>query len=391
MKNNNLFNRTILFIFLFCASIARAEIIRGVHVVATGNNRYEAKIRAHDDGMTQALTLIADHMGFKNVFFDHIPYLDIKSVFSVDSIISEKSYDEKYTADVNYFYTNFGVNQLILKYGNEEIKKQFFDYVVIPVFKQKNIVSFLDSKTDWLETWIENSEACTKHKLLPIDPTKNSSMISTSNIFSMSYVDFLNYLKIKRFKNVLVAICEYFTRDDGTMYFQVTTQEITPMGKNVMEMKYNIVDPQNAKDYFDIAIQRIISSYGDKSISDMHYKNGSEVAYVSEKIITQDSKKKAGSVLDALLVQPKAGKKLTKVDMKLDVFSKEELDHIKTKLHAVKEVVKFQIDLGDDKNYKIALYIDGSMEALAEGFYTHDISYKFYDGQYVMFELVSGI
>ena len=378
-------------ILFFFSSIAQAEILRGVHIVATGNNQYEAKIRAHDDGMTQALSLIADQIGVKNAFFDHVPYPELKAVFSVDSIISENAFDEKYTADVNYFYTNIGVNQLILKYGNDEVKKQFFDYVVIPVFKQKKMISFMDSKTDWLETWIENSEECTKHKLLPIDPTKKSLKITPSNIFSMSYVDFLNQLQTKRFKNVLIAICEYFTRDDGTMYFKVTTQELTSTGKNVTETKYDIADPDHAKNYFDVAIARIMATYGDNGSYDMHYKNSSDVAYVSEKIIAQDGKKKAGSVLDALLMQPKAGKKLTKVEMRLDVFSSEELEHIKTKLHDVKEVVKFQIDMDDSKSYKIALYIDGSIENLAEGLYNHDISYKLYDGQYVMFELVSGI
>ena len=188
--------------------------------------------------------------------------------------------------------------------------------------------------------------------------------------------NFLNNLKIKRFKNVLIAICEYFTRDDGTMYFQVTTQELTPTGKNVRETKYNIVDPEHAKDYFDIAIQRIISTYGEGGNYNMHYKNATEVAYASERIIARDDSKKAGSVLDALLVQPKAGRKLTKVDMRLDAFSNEELEHIKSKLREVKEVVQFQIDLDGDKHYKIALYIDGSMEKLAEGFYNNDISYN---------------
>ena len=207
----------------------------------------------------------------------------------------------------------------------------------------------------------------------------------------MSYLDFLNDLKIKRFKNVLIAICEYFTRDDGSMYFKVTTHDLSHLGKNITETTYNITNPDNARDYFDIAIQRVISKYGDPENYDMHYKNGNDVAYESEKIISQNSTKKAGSVLDALLVQPKVGKKLTKLDMRLDIFSAEELDSIKTKLKAVKEVVKFQIDIGDDKQYKIALYINDSMQSLAEGFYSHGISYKLYDGQYVMFELVSGI
>ena len=370
---------------------SHAEILRGVHVVATGNNQYESKIRAHDDGMTQALSLVADEWGIKNAFFDHVPYAALKAVFSVDSIIEEASYEEKYTADVNYHYTNIGVHELMLKYGTDEVKKQFFDYVLIPVFKQKNVISFLDTKTEWLATWIDNSDECTKHKLLPIDPMKSSSKISADKIFKMSYIDLLDDLKIKRFKNILLATCEYFTRDDGSMYFKVTTESMTPDDKNVTETKYDIADPSNAKDYFDAAIERIINTYGDKGKTDMHYKNASDITYASEKITTIDDGKKAGSVLDALLVQPKTGLKLTKVEMRLDVFSAEELAHIKIKLNAVKVVAKYQIDLGDDKHYKIALYVNGSMEELAESFYNNELSYRLYDGQYVMFELASGI
>ena len=376
---------------LFFTTTSYAEIIRGIHVTATGNNPYECKIRANYDGMRQTLAIIADEIGVKNASFSTVPYLDLKAVFSVNGIISEASYDEKYTADVNYAYTYKGVNDLILKYGTDAVKKQFFDYVVIPVFKQKNVISFLDTKTEWLQTWIDSTEECTKHRLLPIDPTTNSSKISTNNVFSLSYVDFLNDLKIKKFKNVLIATCEYFTRDDGTMYFQVTTEELTPTSKNISEVKHDIANPDNAKDYFDAAIERIIAIYGDKNQYNITNKNTTDATYASERIIATDGSKKAGSVLDALLAQPKIGKKLTKVEMRLDVFSKEDLEHIKLKLKQVKPIVKFQIDLDDESHYKIALYISGSMEDLAEGFYENDLSYRVYDNEYVMFELESGI
>ena len=123
----------------------------------------------------------------------------------------------------------------------------------------------------------------------------------------------------------------------------------------------------------------------------MHYKTGSDIAYTSEKITAIDHNKKTGSVLDALLAQPKNSSKLTKVEMRLDVFSKEELEHIKKKLDAVKIIAKYQIDLDDQGRYKIALYISGSMEKLAEDFYNNNLSYRLYDDQYVMFELESGI
>ena len=150
MKKNNLSILLLVSIITFFSSISQAEVIRGLHILSTGNNQYEAKIKAHIEGMTQALHLTADKIGIKNATFDNIPYSELKSVFAIDSIISEKSYDEKYTADVNYSYTNIGVQELILKHGNEAVRKQFFNYIVIPVFKQKNIISFLDSKTDWL-------------------------------------------------------------------------------------------------------------------------------------------------------------------------------------------------------------------------------------------------
>jgi hypothetical protein len=376
--------------FLPIKSFALEEI-RGLHITSTGNNQYECEIKANIEGMRRALALVADRIGIKNSNFSHVPYLDLKTAFTIHKI-SETVYDERYEADVKYSYDDLITNNLILKYGSPEVRDQFFEYIIIPVFKQKNIISFLDTKTEWLATWIDNKDQCSKHKLLPIDPTKAASHITTDAIFSMSYEDFLRSLKIKRFKKILIASCEYFTNSDGSMYFNVTTKELSQFSKNVTETKYDIGHPKMAKKYFDIAIERIIDKFGQQKFSAENIQNITDVAFESERsMLKSQSGAKAGSVLDALLKQPKRGKPLVKVQMRADVFSQAGLASFKEKLDKVSEVVKYKINIDDANHYIVELYTDKSMNELSEGFYINQLSYRMSNGEYVAFELETGI
>ncbi len=380
-----------LFILFFPLVSLGLGDIRGLHISATGNNVYECSIKANIEGMRRALSLVADQIGVKNSNFSQVPYPELKNVFSISNTISETSFDEKYTADVNYAYDNLSINELILKYGSPAVQDQFFEYIIIPVFKQKNVISFLDTKTEWLATWMSSKDDCKKYRLLPIDPTKMSTSITTGNVYSLTYEEFLNKLNVKRFKNILIASCEYFTRDDGSMYFSVTTEELSPITKNITETKYDVANPDNAKKYFDMAIDRIINHYGQK-IQYANDQNATDTAYESQRmVLKEDSSKKAGSVLDALLAQPQKGKKLTKIQMRADIFSKEGLESFKEKLSHVTEVVKYKINLDDDKHYMVELYTDKSLKDLAEGFYVNQLTFRVYNNEYVMFELETGI
>lgn len=393
MKQNFIkISRNIVLIFfaiVFLVNQTQAEVITGIHINAIGNNRYEAKIRAHFDGMKQSLNLIANKIGVTNAYIDNVPYDELKAVFKVHNIISEKSFDERYTANVNYSYDNLAIHHLLMKYGNEDVKKQFFEYVVIPVFKQRNVIQFLDSKTEWLETWIENQEICNKNGMLVIDPLQNAVDITSSNVFNLSYENFLDRLKIKKFKNILIAVCEYFTKPDGSMYFKVITYKLTSDGQRYIADKYyDISDPAAAEKYFGIAIHEIITGLNpshdaDKNIDVANAENVSDLA--SDR---NDKNAKAGSVLDSLLVQTKAStQKLTKIEMKLDVFDNQEIENIKVKLAAIPEVVKYHIDMEDAQNYKITLHINTSLEDLAESLYFNNLSFRLYDEEYTMFEL----
>jgi hypothetical protein len=380
-----------ILLFLPLKSFALNEI-RGLHIASTGNNQYECAIKANIEGMRRALALVADRIGIKNSNFNEVPYLDLKTAFIITNKISETVYDERYTADVTYSYDDLITNNLILKYGSLEVKEQFLEYIIIPVFKQKNVISFLDTKTEWLATWIDNKDECSKHKLLPIDPTKMASNITTDTIFSMRYEEFLRNLKIKRFKKILIASCEYFTNPDGSMYFTVTTKELSQFNKNITETKYDIGNPKMAKQYFEVAIERIIDKFGQQTSNNTNIQNITDVAFESERsMLKSQAGEKAGSVLNALLKQPKRGKPLVKVQMRADIFSQEGLASFKEKLGKVTEVVKYKINIDDANHYIVELYTDKSMNELSEGFYINQLSYRISNGEYIAFELETGI
>ena len=378
-------------IFIFSITHVAAEEIRGIHISATGNNRYECAIRANIEGMQRSLSLAANKIGILNPSFAPVPYQELKDVFTIINTTGEQITEEQYSANVTYAYDNLKLNQLALKYGSQLVRDQYFEYIIIPVFKQKNVVSFLDTKTEWLDTWIKSIDLCSSNKLLPIDPTKDASGITPDNIFSMKYEDFLNKLRVKRFKKILIASCEYFTREDGSMYFSVMTKELTSLTNNKSEIKYNLYNPKEAKSYFNIAIEKIISSYGQSAQTAMHHNNGEHVSFGSERILANDKGAKAGHVLDELLSDKKKGKILNKIEMRADIFSHDALESLKAKLGLIKEIIKFQINLDDNKNYIVTLYSELTLKELSEGFYVHQISYRTAQDGYVMFELEAGI
>ena len=365
--------------------------IKGLHITSTGNNKYECEVKANIDGMRRALTLVANSIGIKDANFKKVPYLELKEVFKITDKISEEVYDERYVADVSYSYNSLDANELILKYGSKNVKEQFFRYVIIPVFKQRNILSFLDTKTEWLSTWLNSKADTSKYKLLPIDPTKMAENITTDNLFDLTYEDLLNQLKVKRFEKILIASCEYFTRKDGTMYISVTNTELSHDGKNITETRYDIGNPNMARKYFGIAIDRIITQFGKRSEVEM-LPNVSDISYASEKFKLSNAKsKKAGSVLDNLLRKPGTDRRLHKIIMRADLFSEEGLKSFKSRLNSVDEVVKYKIDLNNAKDYILTIYTDVDMADLAEGFYINNLSFRLYDGEYVTFELQAGV
>lgn len=387
----SIFKSIILLLAIILPLVSKAAEIRGLHISSSGNNKYESEIKANIDGMRRALTLVANSIGIKDANFKAVPYLELKEVFQTKEKISEEAYPERYTADVTYSYDNVDAIDLILKYGSKNVKEQFFKYIVIPVFKQRNILSFLDTETEWLSTWLGSVEDASKYKLLPVDPTTSSQGITPENLYDLTFEDFVNKLNVKRFEKVLIASCEYFTRKDGTMYISVKNTELSHTGKNVSETRYDIGNPNQARKYFGIAIDRIITQFGKRTKIEM-LPNESNISYASERMsISRNRGKKAGSVLDGLLRKPGTDKRLNKVYMRADIFSQEGLDSFKEKLDKVDEVVKYKIDLDDAKNYILTIYTDADISVLAEGFYINDLSFRIYDGEYVTFELQGGV
>lgn len=391
LKQAFLMKRLILLLAIIFPISAYSSEIRGLHISATGNNKFECEIKANIDGMRRALTLVANSIGITEANFKEVPYLELKEVFRVKDKISEKSFDERYTADVTYAYDNLDANQLILKYGSKEVKDQFFKYVVIPVFKQRNVLSFLDKRTEWLSTWMGSTEDASRYKLLPVDPTKSAKDITTANLYDLSYEDFLDKLNMKRFEKVLITSCEYFTRKNGTMYIEVKNTELSSEGTNVTETRYDIGNPNQARKYFGVAIDRIITTFGKRAKVEM-LPNVSDISYASERLkLSRAKAKKAGSVLDDLLRRPGTDKRLNKVFMRADIFSQEGLKSFKDKLDKVDEVVKYKIDLDEYNHYILTIYTDADMAGLAEGFYINQLSFRSYDEEYITFELQGGV
>ncbi|MEY3197124.1 MAG: hypothetical protein RLZZ59_492, partial [Pseudomonadota bacterium] len=292
----------------------------------------------------------------------------------LDKIITEESYEGLYSAEVSYRYSNFGVNQLLMRYGDANVQKQFINYVVIPVFKQKNVLYLVDQDTEWSNVWLDNTRQAKRRGLLPIDPSMKSKDIKVGNLMEYSYSDFLDRLDIKNFKNVLIVVCEYFTKDNGDSFFKLTTNEVTPNAKKSSEKIYNIPNPNNAVKYFNDAVHSVIQRFASGSSSD-----NDAISFSSQKVMGVHGD------IDAILDEPENEVDLTKITMQLQVFDNKDIAVIKSKLDKISDVAKYQINLDDNNKYRIELYIKNSLESLAMAYYLNGLSFSEYNGEYVMF------
>ena len=93
-------------VFSTANSSASAPIheISEMFIEASGNNKYEAKIKAHELGMQRALVLVGDKLSLPANSISNAPYKELSTAFTVVEVTNEVSLVAKYSATVTYSY-----------------------------------------------------------------------------------------------------------------------------------------------------------------------------------------------------------------------------------------------------------------------------------------------
>jgi hypothetical protein len=343
--------------------------ISEVFIEATGNNKYEAKIKAHERGMMRAFFLVADKMGIKHSDIQEAPYVRLKEVFKPVMLFDELSTLEKYNATVTYQYDKAKLYQLLLDYGNSVVQDMFYEALVLPVFKQRNVFNIWDKEKKWNDIWYESKSILNNHKILY--PTKSflaDKKINAANIFNLKYNDFLETFPNSLFKNVIIITTEFFTnRRTGESLMKVDTYILKPdeINNTKLEEEYELASLDDINHNVNSVIDKVINLYG-------ALRTNTESESIDQKI-NDDEEKEQKPII-----------------MNFDVFSPEEMDLVVGKLEKVVQIDKFSIEHDYDTKYKILIYTNASEFDLAEGLYLNGLSYKIHGSLYNLIDVKKG-
>lgn len=350
------------------ANAAENEISE-IYIEASGNNKHEAKIKAHEQGMQRALYLLANKFNIPTDGLRTIPYHKIKSAFTPKVVINEISLLEKYSATVTYAYEKGKIFNLLLEYGDTKINDLFYEAIVLPVFKQRKTLNIWEDDKRWNDFWRDSRQILDTHKIYYPEKTLYlSEQIREDNLLNLKYEDFVNIFHNKLFKNIMIITAEFFTnRRTGESILHIKKYIWTPVSveAKLIEEEYDLNSWDDIPYIVDLVIDKIIDDYGairltepEEGIDDGHL------------FIDEDEKKP--------------------IIMNFDVFDQEELDLVISKLEKVEQINNFAIEHDYNTRYKILIYTSVSEYELAEGLYLNGLSYKIHGSLYNLIDVKKG-
>ncbi|MDP4708920.1 MAG: hypothetical protein NWS20_02815 [Rickettsiaceae bacterium] len=348
-------------------SFAVQHEISEIFIEASGNNKYEAKIKAHEQGMQRALLLIADKLKIPTDGIPQISYNELKEAFTPINLINEVSLLEKYNATVTYTYEKGKIYNLLLEYGDADVNDLFFEALVLPVFKQRNSLNIWDNEKKWNDFWVESRSTLNTYKLYYPEKTLYlSNKITPENLDDLTYEDFIEIFHNKLFKKVIIVTAEFFTnRSNGSSLMQIKKHILSPYGsKEVLEEEFDLNTWDDIPYTVNVAIDLLIDDYG------MRRENESE-------ILGEDNINEAEEEYKPII-------------MNFDVFDEDELELVTSKLDKIMQIDHFVIEHDYNNRYKILIYTDVSEYELAEGLYLNGLSYKIHGSLYNLIDVKKG-
>ncbi len=370
--NTLIFLGCFLFIMLACINcLAQTHEISEVYIEATGNNKYEAKIKAHDQGMFRSLSLLANKLGLPTTEINKIPYAELKEVFQIKETVNELSTVERYTATITYTYNKTKLFELLLKYGSPALEYKFNEFIIIPVFKQQIILNIWDSEKKWNDLWAQSLDRLADYKL--IYPKKNlfyAEKINQDNLFNLDHEDFINIFNNILFKNVMIITAEFYTDRDNSKSILAIKKYIFTLGKvkpQIISENYNIDVWADIAHNVNNIIDQVIDQYGDLK----HYNELKDLANEGDFLYKAQIIKKP-------------------IVMNFDVFDKVELDLVKSKLETIKQIDEFKIEHDYGTRYKIIMYTSIDEYELAECLYLNGLSYRIHGNLYNLIDVQKG-
>jgi hypothetical protein len=343
--------------------------IHNIFIEASGNNEMEAEIKADEMGMKRVLQILADRMNIKNPTFESAGYDDLKKVFKTIALRNEIRTPTNYSATVDYSYDQQGVNDLILRYTPIASDSVSYDYLVIPIFKRRHVITLWDNDEQWLENWDQIRSTLKTHKLLyPYELVKARTHITQENVFTLSYRDFATILPNYLFKRVLLVVAEYFTNSsNGQTYLNIRHIILGDSMKAPASKDYYIVDKKRTPDIFKQSIKDVIKTFSKKEV-DIPPQTTTD----GDKFYDNDPR-------------------MMEFTMYTEIFDAESLKRLSNRLGRIEQIKKFTITRDSEAQHKILIYSTSSIEDLTRGLYLNGLGYVKNEGTYHLIEMTKGI
>lgn len=373
----------ILLVVIFLHPISYGDdIIREIaelHIDAKGNNKYEAKIKAHEQGMQRALYIIADKINIENSSIAKIPYSKLKQVFIISTIAGEIQTEESYSATVSYKYDLYAINQLLYEYGDDSVHDKFYEYILIPVFKQKKMMNIWDENTEWNSKWAKVRTILDYYKLYyPKSSPLLRQTITLKNIFYLNYRDFLDIFQNILAKKVIIMVCEFFTdpsNGKAVMQIKTTVLEYKDL-RHISEEVYPLNSLDEISRNVNNVILTTINRYG-------------QLRATAPKNIDLDLNNDHPKIITKEIIEtPQDNTK--SIMLNIDAYDDDELEIIKKKLQNVKVIKNFSIKHDIGRKYKVTIWTEASEYQLAEEFYFNGLSFRIYGNLYNLIDIKKG-
>lgn len=349
-------------------AIAQQKEISEIFIEAEGNNKHEAKIKAHELGMQRALFLLADRLGIGTENLGAVGYEVLKNVFVPVVVNNELSIKEKYSATVTYSFSQGKFYNLLLRYGDSKVEDMFYEYLIIPVFKQSSFYNIWEPDKRWNDFWAESRQMLDTHKLYyPQKTLYTSKMINAENLMSLQYDDFIEVFKNKLFKGVLVVTAEFFTnRNSRESIIRVIVKILQADGSEpeIFEKDYPLNEMDDIAYTVDLVIDRIIDDFG--------MLRSVEVTDHQQDYFAEEEEEQKPII------------------MNFDVYDPDELEIVRDKLASVPQIESYRIEHDYSTRYKILIYTNVSEYELAEGLYLNGLSYKIHGNLYHLIDVKRG-
>ncbi len=341
-----------------------------IYISSEGNNVYEAEIKAHIKGMYRALYLLCDKLGVKQDEISMPPYEVLKKLFSIKVIKDEVRLKEQYSAQVIYEYHLGDFYTILLEYASSEANKLFYEYLIIPVYKQGNKFEIWNYDNKWLKLWQNSKDELKADKLLLTNKSLYlSNKINEKNINSLTYNDFLELYKNKYFKGVMLITAEYFTdRESRNSTIKINNKILRGLQTEPINMEYEF--PLLESKDIEYAINEV------KNALIKNFGNREEIEFLEEhyKVTPEEEVKISEPIL-----------------MTFQAMDENELAEITAKIQNIDFIEQFRIEHSFETSYKLHFITSEDMETVAKKFFENNLSYRNVGDSYILINVNGGI